>query len=138
MSRPIRNLTRESFARYGILIEHDPAGSPGFQIVLAEEEAVGWRLAVNHVTDRTSGKVARHPNSMESFEPVWGVTLLIVADENPEQYEVFLLDKPVCLKRNIWHAVICLSESSMVKIAENLEVDSEDHPFGREVGAHAD
>lgn len=67
-----------------------------------------------------------HPTSRESFEPLHGLTVLVVAThENPEEYEAFILDKPVCLKKGIWHQVLALTEEAQVKIVENLEVQSE-------------
>lgn len=120
------NITSESFSQYGYIIEYDEKKQGSFQIVLREEGMVGWRIAVSRITARNVSKLGRHPNSMESFEPVEGVTLLCAAPaESPEDFEVFLLDKPVCLHKNIWHAVFCLSEYSIVKITENLEVESE-------------
>ena len=66
------------------------------------------------------------PASRESFEPLHGLTVLVVAThENPEEYEAFILDKPVCLKKGIWHQVLALTEEAQVKIVENLEVQSE-------------
>ena len=34
----------------------------------------------------------------------------------------FLLDRPVCLRRGVWHATLTLSEAAVRLIAENLEV----------------
>jgi len=42
--------------------------------------------------------------------------------DDPETYEVFLLDRPVCLHEKVWHQVICLSEKATMKITENLDV----------------
>jgi ureidoglycolate hydrolase len=134
MSRPLRTITRESFEPYGTIIERDSAGPTGFQVILSETEAVGWRIAVNEITNRTVEKFARHPGSRESFEPLAGVALLYLAVDDPEQAEVFLLDRPVCLHKNVWHATSCLSESATVKITENLRVDSEEHPLARPIG----
>lgn len=75
-------------------------------------------------TKKSNGwSVTRHP---KSFEPLHGLTVLVVAThENPEEYEAFILDKPVCLKKGIWHQVLALTEEAQVKIVENLEVQSE-------------
>lgn len=62
----------------------------------------------------------------ESVARQHGLTVLVVAThENPEEYEAFILDKPVCLKKGIWHQVLALTEEAQVKIVENLEVQSE-------------
>lgn len=128
MRKPIRTITAESFARYGTVIAYDPDGPEGFQVVLRESEPVGWRIAANRITARAIAKLARHEGSRESFEPVSGVTVLCVAEAaSPDDWELFLLDRPVCLFRNVWHATACLSDGSVVKICENLEVDSADH-----------
>jgi len=134
MARQIKNITSQTFGRYGFIIEHDGAGEENFQVVLSEQGAVGWRIAVNRIENKTVGKLARHPSSMESFEPVAGVTLLCVAEpDSPQDCEVFLLDRPVCLRKNTWHATMCLSAYSIVKICENAEVGSEDHELERDL-----
>lgn len=122
----IKNLSKDTFQPYGYILEQEDSLSQNFQIILTEPAAVGWRIAVSKITRHDIDKINRHPNSMESFEPISGVTLLCVAPPDaPEQYEVFLLDKPVCLLKNIWHATLTLSENSLVKICENYEVASE-------------
>ncbi len=64
-----------------------------------------------------------HPDSYESFEPLKGIGILLTAKpESPEDYHAFLLDKPVCLKKGVWHQLIALTEEVQVKITENLEV----------------
>ena len=71
-----------------------------------------------------------HPFSKESFEPLKGITVLLVAEhETPEEYQAFVLDKPVCLKKGIWHQVLALTPEAQVKITENLEVASEFYEY---------
>ena len=66
------------------------------------------------------------PYSKESFEPLKGISVLLVAEhEKPEDYHAFLLDKPICLKKGVWHQVLSLTAEAEVKITENLEVSSE-------------
>lgn len=126
INRNIRTLSQEAFSKYGYIIDFDYTKSENFQVVLNEFDTVGWRIAVSRVTARNVVKLARHPATMESFEPVSGVTLICVAmPDSPEEYEVFLLDKPVCLLKNIWHSIFCLSECSIIKITENVEVSAE-------------
>jgi ureidoglycolate hydrolase len=134
MNKQINNITSKNFAKYGYVIEHDSSNIEKFQVVLNEFEQVGWRIAVSKVINKSIIKIARHPNTMESFEPVAGVTLVCVALlELPEEYEIFLLDKPVCVYKNIWHATFCLSEYSILKICENVTVESEEYEFAREI-----
>ena len=129
----IRILNRKAFEKYGYVIEYDRENGHSFQVILSEYNPVGWRIAVSKITGKSTSKMARHPGTMESFEPLDGITLLCVAPfENPEDVEFFLLEKPVCIYRNIWHATLCLSEYSIVKITENCIVDSEEYLFARE------
>ncbi|MDK2799576.1 MAG: hypothetical protein PWP27_852 [Clostridiales bacterium] len=130
MNINIKNITAASFKKYGYVIAYDSRKSENFQIVLKESDAVGWRIAVSKIENKRIYKVARHPNSMESFEPMEGTALICVAPaESPKDFEIFLLDKPVCLFRNIWHATLTLSEHSLIKICENANVDSEEYHF---------
>lgn len=127
----IKNITKESFKPYGAVIEfsENPA-DPRFEVVIAEENHP-WRLAVYRVVEKEFDRLECHTMSLESFEPISGIGLLIVAEhDQPEQYEAFLLDKPVCLNKGIWHQMITLSQETIVKIAENLEVSSEFYNLG--------
>ncbi len=135
MNMVIKNISKETFSRYGHVIEYDSSKKENFQVILNEFDAVGWRIAVNKIDAKSVSRIARHPNTMESFEPVTGVTLIIVAPpENVDNFEVFLLDRPVCVNKNVWHATICLSEYSIVKICENVTVESEFHDYNKEIG----
>jgi len=134
MHKAIKNITPESFSKFGYVISHDSDKEENFQIVLREEYSPGWRIAVNKVTNKIVSKFGRHPDSMESFEPYKGIALIcLAATETPEDYEVFLLDKPVCLFKNIWHGTLSLSEVSYLKITENLDVSSESYLLAKEV-----
>lgn len=133
MIKRIQNINHDTFRLYGYFIEYDSQKSEGFQVVLKETGKVGWRIAVSKITKNKVRMLGKHPNSMESFEPLSGVTILLVAlPETPENFEVFLLDRPVCLFPNIWHATLSLSEYSLLKVTENLEVDSDKYHFERE------
>lgn len=134
--RSIRNITPEGFATYGDVIGLKPDSVDGWEIVVKAEEN-GWRIAVLEFSRRTTAVLERHPDSRESFEPLKGVTLLLAAAEGdtPDNFSVFLLDKPVCLHKGIWHQVISLSEVSQVKITENLDVSCEYHGLSNEYGS---
>ena len=124
--KTIEIITAESFKPYGDVIAHDSRNANGFQVVLDEPREVGWRIAVSRIAAKSVDRIARHPNSRESFEPMEGVTLMcLAAPDRPADCRIFLLDKPVCLFKNVWHATLCLSETSLVKITENSVVDSE-------------
>lgn len=127
----IKNITKESFKPYGTVIEFSENPSdPRFEVVIVEENHP-WRLAMFRVVEKDFDTLECHTMSLESFEPVSGTGLLIVAEhDKPEQYEAFLLDKPVCLNKGVWHQMITLSQETIVKIAENLEVSSEFYNLG--------
>ena len=59
--------------------------------------------------------------------------LLVAEHDKSEEFEAFLLDKPVCLYKGIWHQVLSLTDEAQVKIAENLEVNSEFFNFEKEI-----
>ena len=121
----ISNITAEAFSKYGTVIEFTPKMYDGWEILVREEKS-GWRIALLEFTRRTTKILESHPTSKESFEPVKGTAILIAAENNaPESFEIFLLDKPVCLNEGIWHQVVSLSEVTQVKITENLEVSCE-------------
>lgn len=126
----IKNITKESFQRYGTVIEFsENPEDPRFEVVVKESNHP-WRLAVLRVVEREFDRLECHTMSLESFEPVSGTGILIVAEHaQPHQFEAFLLDKPVCLHKGIWHQMITLSSETIVKIAENLEVSSQFHRF---------
>lgn len=124
----IKTIIPERFEKYGYVIQYKPGTDTDFQVILKEESRVGWRIAVSRIKAKKITNLARHPDSMECFEPLTGITLLCVAlADSPVDYDVFLLDRQVCIKENIWHAMVCLSEYSMVKIFENAEVSSEEY-----------
>lgn len=133
MKKEILTISKESFAPFGKVIEFSPDCTEKFEIII-KEEVEPWRIAVYRYKERSVSRMENHPTSMESFEPLTGTTLIMVAENNsPEDYKVFLLDKPICLYKGIWHQVITLSEEASVKITENLEVSSEFYEFKEEV-----
>ena len=123
--KTLQYVQRETFLPYGEVLEF-PAGIEETFCIITTEEKEPWRLAVFRYTNKEIQRMECHPTSRESFEPLHGLTVLVVAThENPEEYEAFMLEKPVCLKKGIWHQVLALTEEAQVKIVENLEVQSE-------------
>lgn len=123
--KTIKNITADSFSKYGVVIDLNPDSKDGWEIVV-RAESPGWRIAVLEFSRKTAKVIENHPSSKESFEPVSGTALLAAAENgSPEDFEVFLLDRPVCLNEGIWHQVISLSATSKVKITENLKVTCE-------------
>lgn len=120
----LESVTKEAFAPYGTVLEFPEECTEQFYIVDTEANAP-WRIAVFRYSNKEIKVIESHPTSKESFEPLNGISVLLVAEhETPEKYKAFILDKPVCLKKGIWHQVLALTKEAEVKITENLEVES--------------
>ena len=129
----IESITRETFAPFGTVIEFSPDFDGIYEILETEDEKP-WILAVFRYTNKTIQRIENHPTSMETFEPLSGVTVLLVAEhETPENYKAFVLDKPVCLKKGVWHQVLSLTPSAEVKITENKDVYSDFYDLPEEI-----
>ncbi len=122
----INYITKENFNKYGIIIDFTGRpDNPSFEIIVKNEEDP-WRIAMLRVEDREFTFLEKHPASLETFEPVEGVCLLLVSLETePDEFEYFILDRPVCLNHGVWHSIITLTKVSKIKITENLEVDTD-------------
>lgn len=135
----IKKITKENFRRYGWLIAYPQKHLKSkrhnlFRVVLTEPSIKGWRIAYLVLRDRSIGRLEKHPRSFESFEPVSGRTLLYVTKhKDPAGIECFYLDKPVILKKGIWHGVVARSRESEIKLTENAKVQCVywklDHPL---------
>jgi len=133
MNCKIQTLNTAAFERYGTILKFTAKMSDGWEI-LVTSDSPGWRIALLEFSRKTTRKLEYHPDSKESFEPVSGVCLLITAEpETPDAYEVFLLDQPVCLDAGVWHQVISLSDTTLVKITENLDVACVYHELDHEI-----
>lgn len=131
----IEVITRETFAPFGTVLEFPETTADDFYIVDTEEKEP-WRIAVFRYRNHSIRRIECHPASKESFEPLSGITLLLAAEAgHPEEYHIFLLDRPVCLKKGIWHQVLSLSSEAQVKITENLEVESVFYDLEKEIYA---
>lgn len=120
----LESVTKEAFAPFGTVMEFPEDCMDCFCIVDTEEEKP-WRVAVFRYSNREIKRIECHPSSKETFEPLKGITVLLVAEhETPEDYHAFILDKPVCLKKGVWHQTLALTPEAQVKITENLEVES--------------
>ena len=142
MLLPLKTIDIESFSRYGWIIQRPPSpevaieGKFEFSVICREEEGTGWRLAHFAVQQKSIDTLEHHPRSLESFEPISGMAILLLAEhDSPEAIEAFVLDKPVILKKGIWHAVIALSAEAEIKIAENDQVTSVMHKLPGELKA---
>lgn len=119
-------ITREAFAPFGKVIDFSPVPEDERFEIIVREEVEPWRIAVFRVRQRTAARLECHPASMESFEPMRGTGVLLVAEpRSPENVHAFLLDRPVCLYKGVWHEVMALSDEALYKITENKAVHSE-------------
>ena len=133
MQRPIRTIHTDTFSRYGQVLDFSKDFDGAFEI-LVRESAAPWRIAAYRPQNRESLFLENHPDSMETFEPVRGVSLLLAAENHcPEDFQVFLLDRAVCLKKGIWHDVVALSDEVLLKVTENMEVSCVFHNFEKPV-----
>jgi len=132
VSYPIQHLTREAFAPFGTILGHYQE-QDGYEIV-ATVESTGWLWALKTFDNRNIDRIDCHPDTRESFEPVWGTSVLVVAPpDSPADIQAFLLDQPVLLHQHVWHGLIALSAEARVKITENRQVTGIPHPLGFEL-----
>lgn len=122
----LKKLTLANFYKYGKIIEYSGVRNPKkvnlFEIIMREPKS-GWRIAYLIVRDKHINKMESHPMSFESFEPCCGRSLLFVSTQDSlKKIDCFLLEKPIILKKGIWHGVISLSKESEIKIVENSRV----------------
>lgn len=130
---PVKVLSSEVFRRYGHIIEpKDP--SKVFEVLFGDREAKGWRIGYLAMGPSPVDSLEQHPESLETFEPVTGTSVLLVAPyESPDEIEAFLLDKPVCVGKKIWHGVSVISARAEIKITENYDVDSVHHKLKKPI-----
>ena len=141
----IKKIDSVRFRRFGWVIEYprksqykskNPKSKNLFRIVAREKDRVGWRIAYLVVRDKAITRLEQHIETLESFEPVCGETLLYVSDERKaSRIECFYLDRPVILKKGIWHGVVTLGRDSEIKIAENFKVKCIYWRLGRDLNS---
>ncbi len=130
----ILSLRDPSFAKFGKILDFSKEPeNPEFEIII-EEKVSPWRIAVLKVLRRAATKLESHPHSMETFEPVKGVGIILINDKkSTEGMKAYILDQPICLNKAVWHEVLTLSDEAYYKITENLDVECEylyfDKPF---------
>ncbi|MEW5894573.1 MAG: hypothetical protein AB1650_02275 [Candidatus Omnitrophota bacterium] len=140
MSIDAIQLTDRQFRPFGKLIHYAGKEKKGkarnlWRILHRETAKVGWRVAYLVLRDRSVGRLESHPDSDETFEPVRGAAVLIVAPpDHPEEMTFFRLDAPVIVFKGVWHGVISLTPETELKITENLNVYSRVHKLGKRIG----
>jgi len=123
----LKKLTHKSIKPYGWIIDEacvkDTGRGNAFGILFKERSA-GWRIAYLIVREKAIKRLECH-NSLETFEPVRGkMAIILAAPKSPARSKLFLLDKPIVLKKGTWHDVAAISSRADVKIVENIEVGS--------------
>jgi len=127
----IKKLTDKSFGQFGKIIEYKPRKNPAnskksknlFCIVKKETEPTGWRIAYLVVKDKVITRLEMHPKTFESFEPVIGQAVIYLSkDKDFNDIVGFYLDKPIVLKKRVWHGIVAITPKCEVKITENLKV----------------
>lgn len=118
---PINNINRKNFAKYGTVFEHARKKN-GYE-PLVTVKSTGWIWAIFTYKNKTIKEIECHLNTKESFEPVAGATIIVLAEpKRPERLEAFLLDQAVLLDEGVWHNVLALSDTARVKITENSRI----------------
>lgn len=126
---PLESITTEGFKKFGTVLVFPREYDESFYIVDTENQEP-WRVAVFRFSNKEIQVIENHPTSKETFEPLQGIAVLLVAENaTPEEYRAFVLDQPVCLKKGVWHQVLALTPEAQVKITENLEVASEFYSY---------
>ena len=128
MNKKPHKLTHNSIKPYGYIIDaacvKDDGNGNRFGILL-KEKSNGWRIGYLIVRDRKITRLEYH-DTLETFEPVNGSCIIALADnKTPEKAKTFLLDKPIVVKKGIWHDVAAISKKAEIKIVENIDVDGE-------------
>ncbi len=125
----IKKLDHKSIKPYGWIIDREfikDYGQGDKFGVLLKERSAGWRIGYLILRKKRFEKLESHPDSLETFEPVKGKTIITLApNKRPDKAEAFFLDRPLVLKKGVWHNVAAISKECEIKIFENIEVKTE-------------
>jgi ureidoglycolate hydrolase len=69
---PIKHLTRAAFSAYGTILGHYQT-TDGYESVVTVE-STGWMWAIKTFHNVSIDQIDSHPDTKESFEPVWGTS----------------------------------------------------------------
>ena len=110
----IKILTHKKMRPYGRIIDgqflYDNGCGDKFGVLL-KEKSKGWRIGYLILRKKALIRLESHPDSLETFEPASGKPLIALAPRaRPDKPELFLLDKPVVLKKGVWHDVMAVSD----------------------------
>jgi ureidoglycolate hydrolase len=127
----VYRLTRKNIALYGWIIDsacvNYKADDNGFGIVFKERSS-GWRIAYLVVRRKSIERLECHPNTAETFEPVKGRAIIALAGHShPDRFKLFVLDRPVVLRKGVWHNVMAMTKNCEIKICEGMKVVEKYH-----------
>ena len=133
----VERICQSNFKSFGRIIDYPKRGARKtknlFRIIIRQSRS-GWRIAYLVVRDKRISRLEQHPDTFESFELVCGRSLLYVTKKKDVgSISCFLLDKPIILKKGIWHGVVTLSKEADIKIVENATVKCIYWPLGFEL-----
>ncbi len=122
-----KKITPANFKDFGCLIDFPDRSrrtkSKNLFRIVVRQPKLGWRIAYLIVRDKKITRLEQHPGSLESFEPLSGKGLIFVSKKKEAaEISCFYLDKPVILKKGIWHGVVSVSSECDIKITENSNV----------------
>lgn len=135
---------RDNFRPYGKIIEYPNKEDKGvvrnlWRIVHTESGRTGWRVAYLVLRDKTIGRLECHPNSDETFEPIRGKALLFVARRREwDAVRCFQLDKPIIVRKGVWHGLVTRTAETEIKITENATVTCRYWKFGCRISNPSD
>ncbi len=91
-SIPLNTLNATAFAPYGVILENlEPkaeaiaANRNEFRVIDKSTNSDGWRLAIYIVRERVLTSIEQHPDTCESFEPVSGMSVIVVAPPGAQE-----------------------------------------------------
>lgn len=128
----ILELTQKYFRPFGRILEPLSGEFPEVAekglfnfYVIFKECAEGWQIGYLEQTGKVLKTLECHPTTLEVFVPLKGEAILFLSINPEEEITAFKLDKPIVLRRGVWHGVISLTEKSEILIVENQDVTDE-------------
>ena len=127
----VRKLSARAMKPYGKIIDKSFVKDDGYGDkfgVLLKEASRGWRIGYLVLRKKAIVRLEKHPDSLETFEPITGKAVIALAsNKTPDKMELFFLDKPVVVKKGVWHDLFALSGECEIKIFENIRVKVDYH-----------
>ena len=123
-----QKITPQNFKAYGKIIHYPGKMKKGkvrnlWRIVHCEKAKVGWRVAYLVLRDRSVGRLESHPFSDETFEPLKGRALFFASKtKDLKDVQCFLLDRPVVVRKGVWHGLVVFDTEAEIKITENAKI----------------